>query len=74
MMQTQTDRVFAAFGGPMGLHRALAETGHWISPSTIYRWHSRPDTRRQDGVIPEKYMGRIRAAAKKRGIKLEEKS
>lgn len=56
------------------LHRALAEAGHWISPSTVYRWHRRPDTKRQDGVIPERFWPQVRAAAQVRGITLEEKT
>lgn len=69
---TQADRIFARFGGPVGLIQALARAGHARAPSSVYRWNMPRAKRGTDGMIPTRALGDVMIAARLEGVVLTE--
>lgn len=68
---TQAKKIIDKFGGVRGLCDALAEQGHPVEESTVYRW-TYPITKRSGtgGLIPVCNIPYILRAARAHGIML----
>lgn len=69
---TQADRIFARFGGAVGLIQALTRAGYAKAPSSVYRWNMPRAKLGTDGMIPTRALGQVMHAARLEGVALSE--
>lgn len=67
---TQVDRIFAKFGGPQKLAKALRKNGTPKTLPSIYKWNYTREQGGCNGVIPSHALFDVIEAAKLIGVEL----
>lgn len=68
--QTQAARIFARFGGPGNLCRALKEAGAERERSAVYKWSYPKNKGGTGGFVPSSAIEDVKRAARYAGILL----